>query len=1004
MKALSILIFLATVFSSTSFAQCLNVASSSTNVNCFGGLDGSVTLTPTSGQAPYTYTWNTGTTTVSGAYTINGLAAGVVYNVTVEDNLGCDMNANFIVSQPSSALSIGTNVTSNYNGADISCGSSCDGEAIVTASGGTPPYTYLWSNGAVTEPISGLCAGVYYVTVYDANNCYAADSVTITAPSSVAASITSSTNLTCTGGCDGSATVVGTGGVSLGNYSYLWSASAGNQTAATATNLCGGSHCVTITDFNGCQASTCVTILNPASWTWGTLITSGLAQCNGETTDSLTASGGPYTYLWSPGGQTTATISNLAAGTYCVTATNPAGCTWISCETFVDPPLLTLSGTNVTPATCNTTCDGSFSLIASGGSTPYAYSIDGGMTFTSTSIYSNLCAGQHIVAVQDANGCIHTDSILIVAPDSISVQIIMQDTICQGSATSGNLLGVVTGGSPGYTYNWNHGTINNPTSYSTTGNYCLTISDANGCTATACRFVDTLNFEVEITNGIISGNQKYGISYQNSPQVIQTTSSYLSQTTYSWSPVTGFSCSTCPNPTVAPVTVPTQYILNANHTTLGCTNSDTIIIYPHLTDTVRIELAPDSSVSYCSNYPPFFSGATFSTVGSLSHGSITYGLLGCFDYTSNGNNQGTDTILWIGCTTVNIGVLPVSICDTTVIYLTTASCVWPGDTDNDGITNNFDLLPIGQHHGTAGLTRTNATINYNCQPSLNWGTSILGMPSVDLKHVDTDGNAIINSNDTNAIILNWTQTHLRNSSSFLTGVDLYVDTTTTAPGTTVRLPIVLGNTSVPNGYGIAFTVNYDPVGIDTNTVSIDFNNSWLGTINNDMIGIHKDFYYQGQTEVALTRINQIAATGSGAIGHITFTIKDDVLPKSAFLRLDFNITNIRFIDNLGAVIPTTGIPTQILVTDGLTSTETVSKQENVLTVFPNPTTGQIQIQSLGEEIESILVYNLTGTLLYQKENINTLNATLDLKALPTGIYVANVISEKGMQTVRIIKR
>jgi hypothetical protein len=92
-------------------------------------------------------------------------------------------------------------------------------------------------------------------------------------------------------------------------------------------------------------------------------------------------------------------------------------------------------------------------------------------------------------------------------------------------------------------------------------------------------------------------------------------------------------------------------------------------------------------------------------------------------------------------------------------------------------------------------------------------------------------------------ILNWTQIHLRNNNSFLTGVDLYVDTTTTTPGDTVRLPIILGSTAIPNGYGIAFTVNYDPAGIDTNTVSIDFNNSWLGTINSDMIGIRKDFYY-----------------------------------------------------------------------------------------------------------------------------------------------------------------
>lgn len=844
MKAFLILIFLAILYHSSSFGQCLSVNDNSTHVNCLGGSDGTITLNPTNGQAPYTYTWNTGTATLNTGYTINGLSAGI-YNVTVEDNLGCDMNTSIIISEPSTSLQITTNVTSNYNGADISCSSSCDGEVLVTASGGTAGYTYLWSQGGTTPSIAGLCAGMYYVTVYDANNCIATDSIEVTAPSALAATISNSVNVTCHGDCTGSATVVASGG--LGSYLYLWP---GGATAATVSNLCAGVYCTTVTDVNGCQASTCVTITEPSP---------------------------------------------------------------------------------------------------------------------------------------------------------INVQIVVQDTTCQGS--SGNLLGLVTGGSSPYTYTWSHGTTNNPTTYSAAGNYCLDISDVNGCTATACTNVDTLDFEVNITNAILSGSQKYGITSPNNPQAIQTASSYPNETSYNWFPTTGLSCTNCPNPVVR-VNVPTQYILNATHTTLGCSSADTIIVYPFSTDTIRLELAPDSTVSYCSNYPPFISGASSTGVGPLSYGSITYGLLSCFDYISNGSVQeGIDTLLWIDCATVTIGTFPTQICDTTLIYLTTATCVWPGDTDDDGIANNFDLLPIGQHYGTSGLLRTNANINYTCQPSLDWGTTILGMPTVDLKHVDTDGNGIINGADTNAIILNWTQTHLKNNLSSLTGIDLYVDTTTAAPGDMVRLPIILGNTSVPNGYGIAFTVNYDPAGVDTNTVSIDFDNSWLGTINNDLIGIHKDFYYQGQTEVALTRIDQTAVTGSGAVAHINFTIKDDVLPKTTFLRLDFDISNIRLIDPLGTIIPVTGVPTQILVTDGFTSTETIrSKQENTLTVFPNPTTGQIQIQSLVEEMESILIYNLTGTLLYQQENINALNTKLDLERLPTGIYIANVISKKGMQTVRIIKK
>jgi hypothetical protein len=923
------------------------------------------------------------------------------------------MSANFTINQPTTQITINTSVTSNYNGVDVSCSSSCDGAGIVTAAGGTAGYFYLWSNGSTVPAITGICAGKYYVTVTDVNGCTAFDSLTLTAPTNLVAMISNSTNVACNGDCTASATVTASGGAVTTGYTYLWAGSSGNQTTATASNLCAGIYCPTVTDINGCTSIACVTITESSPMTGNININSAIG-CNLASTGELTASvqggtprtTGDYNYSWSTG-HITANISGLPVGNYCVTVTDSLGCTWTACETLSDPSL-SISIINGTDASCNGVCNGSFSLVASGGSGPVLYSLDGGVTLSSVSTYTSLCAGTYIVYAQNAQNCIALDSITIGNSNSLNVQIQIQDTICQGAATSGSLLGVVTGGTPNYLYSWSNGTINNPTTYNTVGTYCLDVSDANGCTATTCTYVDTLNFEVNITNAIVSGNQKYRIVYPNNPVIIQTASSYPSETSYNWSPATGLSCSTCPNP-FAMVTVPTQYILNASHNSLGCTSSDTIIIYPYSTDTVRIELAPDSTITYCSNLPSFMSGGSSTAVGPLSYGSITYGLLNCFDYTSNGNVQeGVDTLIWIILMSDTISLLPLNVLyysDTTVIYFTTASCVWPGDANADGITNNFDLLPIGQHHGTSGLTRTNASLNYNCQPARNWGTTISGTPSVDLKHVDTDGNATINDADTNAIVLNWTQTHLRSNNNVSTGIDLYIDTATAIPGDTVRLPIMLGSTFVPNGYGIAFTVNYDPAGIDTGTVLIDFNNSWLGTINNDMIGIQKDFYNQGQIEVALTRTNQIAAAGSGTIGHINFTIKDDVLPKSAFLRLDFDITNIRFIDPMGTVIPVIGIPTQVLVTDGFTSTETLlSKQENALTVFPNPTTGQIQIQSLVEEIETILIYNLTGTLLYQKENINTLNTTLDLKALPTGIYIATVISEKGMQTVRIIKK
>jgi len=343
--------------------------------------------------------------------------------------------------------------------------------------------------------------------------------------------------------------------------------------------------------------------------------------------------------------------------------------------------------------------------------------------------------------------------------------------------------------------------------------------------------------------------------------------------------------------------------------------------------------------------------------------------------------------------------------DTIMVLSPADSSVWPGDTNNDNIANNFDLLPIGLHNGITGTTRANASINWNCQPSADWGVGISGTPSVDIKHADCDGNGTINNADTNAIILNWAQTHLKSNTNFNSGVDIYIDTATTNPGDTVSLPIVLGTTLTPtNGYGVAFTISYDPLGVDTNSVSIDFSNSWLGNINSNMIGIYKDFYTTGEIEVALTRIDHLSATGGGAIGEIILTIKDDVLPKSSFVRLDFDVTNVRLIDSLGAVIPTTPQPSQILVISVPTANSIIDNKDNNITAYPNPTNGELRIQSLDENIETIQVFDMMGNLVLERLAIEDLQATIDMNTLPSGMYIVSVQSETLNKNIRVIKR
>lgn len=209
---------------------------------------------------------------------------------------------------------------------NVSCNGMCDGSA--TANGaGIPNFTFSWAPGGQTiqNPID-LCPGTHTVTMTDANSCQATATVLITEPAVLATGMTTNA-VSCHGDCDGDATVTPTGGTQP--YTFDWDSAAGNQITGTATALCPGTYSVTVTDANGCSTTNSVTVTEPTVLVVST--SSNPASCQACTDGSATAlvSGGTpsYTYLWTPGGQTTATASNLGSGTYTVTSTDAQGCT-----------------------------------------------------------------------------------------------------------------------------------------------------------------------------------------------------------------------------------------------------------------------------------------------------------------------------------------------------------------------------------------------------------------------------------------------------------------------------------------------------------------------------------------------------------------------------------------------------------------------------------------------------------------------------------------------------
>ena len=443
------------------------------NVSCNGLSDGGATASATGGTVPYTYVWSNAATTAS----IVGVAAGT-YDVNITDANGCTDQASVTITEPA------TLVASGVVDANVSCNGLSDGGATASATGGTVPYTYVWSNAATTASIVGVAAGTYDVTITDANGCTDQASVTITEPATLVASGVVDANVSCNGLSDGGATASATGGTAP--YTYVWSNAA---TTASIVGVAAGTYDVNITDANGCTDQASVTITEPA-----TLVASGVVDanvsCNGLSDGGATASatGGtaPYTYVWS-NGATTASIVGVAAGTYDLNITDANGCTDQASVTITEPATLVASGVVDANVSCNGLSDGGATASATGGTAPYTYVWSNGAT---TASIVGVAAGTYDVNITDANGCTDQASVTITEPATFSVNITLDNNLTCSDDNNGGATVEVTGGTAPYTYEWDNQATTASVTNLTLGNHSVTITDNNGCTATQTINID----------------------------------------------------------------------------------------------------------------------------------------------------------------------------------------------------------------------------------------------------------------------------------------------------------------------------------------------------------------------------------------------------------------------------------------------------------------------------------------------------------------------------------
>lgn len=397
------------------------------------------------------------------------------FTLTVEENPGFSLNAT-VATTP------------------VSCSGSTDGSVDANVTGGVPPYTYAWSGGLVaTDSIGNLAAGPYTVTVTDAAGCQTTATGSIGSPTVLTAT-TTSTNVSCGGATDGSATATPAGGTPP--YTYLWNTTP-PQGAQTAVLLPDGTYTVTVTDARGCQTTASATVAPNITVVVDNISLTNVT-CNGaaDGTINLTISGGnpPYTFAWNNGLPATEDQNNLAPGTYFVTITDQDGCNPAAIAPLVitEPSLLTSQINTVRNASCQSSNDGAVDLGVAGGTPPYTYA------WSDASTGEELFGagpGTYFVTITDANGCNTADSATVNGPvDPITSSIAHTDADCSQNITGTATL-TVSGGTAPYSFFWSNFASTQDVTGLDAGTYSVVITDNNGCVK-----IDTVTI-LELTAG-----------------------------------------------------------------------------------------------------------------------------------------------------------------------------------------------------------------------------------------------------------------------------------------------------------------------------------------------------------------------------------------------------------------------------------------------------------------------------------------------------------------------
>jgi gliding motility-associated-like protein len=471
-------------FLSSAQSTTLNISVVPLNPTCFNYTNGTATATVSNGTPPYLYTWSNGQ---PNGRTVQGIGAGN-YSLTVTDALGNRGTQTFLLTQPTRLVAA---IAPESGGACAAAGTTFRG----TATGGNAPYTYSWGGVNNSNRLVSAAAGQYYLTVTDANNCQASQTLRVNSPFSVSVR---SVDVVCGGLCDGSGEAITSGGTAPITFNWSWM----HATNQVIFPLPGGDYTVTATDAAGCQTSASGHVGEPPPIDLRLTISN---PCSGTGSASINPTGGaaPYTVRWSTGA-TSNSVTGLTTGYYNVSVTDASFCTKVGMVAIANISALTL-----TPATSNAACagvnNGSVNVNIASGLAPYTYLWSNGATNSSI---TSLPVGTYTVTVTDGAGC--TKSVTTtVNPNTTVGASIFGTTNSACGANTGTATALGNNGTAPYTYRWDNAqTTPNATGLSG-GYHSVQITDALGCTASAFTLINSttaLLSTTSVTNTTCGGN------------------------------------------------------------------------------------------------------------------------------------------------------------------------------------------------------------------------------------------------------------------------------------------------------------------------------------------------------------------------------------------------------------------------------------------------------------------------------------------------------------------